>query len=326
MTRRLRWIGLCGLVFAAGVWANNTNLFVSVPPDQGPRLLAHRGVHQIYAGEDRGADTCTAHPIEPLTHQYIANTIASMEAAFAAGADVVEIDVHLTTDGVFAVFHDWTLECQTDGTGVTHEQDMATLRGLDLGYGYTVDGLEFPLRATAEPMVTLDEVLASNLEGQFLINFKSNRASEGAALAQLMARHPNADQIWGVYGGSPPTLSAIEGVDGLRGFGRTELKSCLVSYVSLGWSGIVPTSCQDRIIAVPMDYAPWLWGWPHRFTQRMGDAGTTEILWGPYDGSGFSSGIDDADTLAFVPAQFDGFIWTNRIQSIAPLLEAPHQP
>ena len=38
-----------------------------------------------------------------------------MRAAFDSGADVVELDVHLTPDGKFAVFHDWTLDCRTDG-------------------------------------------------------------------------------------------------------------------------------------------------------------------------------------------------------------------
>ncbi|SCM79097.1 hypothetical protein KL86SPO_20397 [uncultured Sporomusa sp.] len=32
-------------------------------------------------------------------HPYLENTIASMEAAFQAGADIVELDVHITKDG-----------------------------------------------------------------------------------------------------------------------------------------------------------------------------------------------------------------------------------
>ena len=39
-----------------------------------------------------------------------------MRAAFAAGADIVEFDVHPTSDGQFAVFHDWTLDCRTAAT------------------------------------------------------------------------------------------------------------------------------------------------------------------------------------------------------------------
>jgi glycerophosphoryl diester phosphodiesterase len=320
--RFLRKAGIALVVIAAALWLNNTSLFITRPSDHTPQLIAHRGVHQIYAGTDRGADTCSSNPVQPLTHQFIANTLPSMEAAFAAGAQVVEIDVHLTTDGVFAVFHDWTLDCQTDGTGVTHEQDFAYLRSLDLGYGITEGDGEFPLRGTAGPMPSLQDVFEADLGGQYLINFKSNRAEEGAAFAAFLEREGFEDQVWGVYGGSAPVQTAIESWDGLRGFGRAELKACLFDYIKIGWSGVVPESCHNRIIAVPMDYGPWLWGWPHKFTQRMQDVGTTVILWGPYDGSGFSSGVDDAETLSQVPEQFDGFIWTNQILDVAPLLEA----
>ncbi|MFG3757139.1 glycerophosphodiester phosphodiesterase family protein, partial [Klebsiella pneumoniae] len=75
--------------------------------------------------------------MRPPTHPYLENTIASLQAAFAAGADIAEVDVHPTTDGQFAVFHDWTLDCRTNGSGVTREHAMAELRTLDIGYGYT---------------------------------------------------------------------------------------------------------------------------------------------------------------------------------------------
>ena len=92
----------------------------------------------------------------------------------------------------------------------------------------------------------------------------------------------------------------------------------------IGWSGVVPETCKNTLVAVPMDYAPLLWGWPHKFTQRMGAAGSTVILWGPYDGTGFSSGIDDLETLSRVPDQFDGIIWTNKIEVVGPLLATPN--
>src|SRR5690606_31538793 len=38
------------------------------------------------------------------------NSVASLLAAAAAGADAIECDVQLTADGEPVVFHDWTLE------------------------------------------------------------------------------------------------------------------------------------------------------------------------------------------------------------------------
>lgn len=127
------------VLFAAVVWAMNTSMFVT-PPAGTAKLLAHRGVHQTYSKANVGKDTCTATIIDTPQHPYLENTIASMQAAFDAGADVVELDVHLTPDKQFAVFHDWTLDCRTEGKGVTEETPMAMLKSLDIGYGYTADG------------------------------------------------------------------------------------------------------------------------------------------------------------------------------------------
>ena len=315
------------LLVAAGLWLNNTSAFVSVPDNQRPQLLAHRGVHQIYAGHDRTRDTCTANPIMPMEHDFIANTLRSMNAAFAAGADIVELDVHLTTDGVFAVYHDWTLDCQSDGTGVTHKQSFAYLKGLDIGFGYTSDGETFPLRGKAIGAIpSLTEVLEADIGGQYLVNFKSNRAEEGHHLADLLKDSDFSSQLFGVYGGRGPTQAALARHDALRGFDKPALKDCLLSYILIGWSGAVPDACQNTLVAVPMDYAPYLWGWPHKFTKRMGNAGTKVILWGPYDGAGFSSGIDDKETLSRVPDHFDGIIWTNKIEVIGPALVARNRP
>ena len=49
-------------------------------------------------------ETCTAKRIYEPEHPFLENTIPSMEAAFEAGADIVELDVQPTTDGEFAAF------------------------------------------------------------------------------------------------------------------------------------------------------------------------------------------------------------------------------
>ena len=131
----MKW-GLAALVaaFVGFVFLNNTNLF-DAPHDGRPILLAHRGLHQIYRCDGLTADTCTARRILSPEHPYLENTLASMEAAFRAGADIVELDIHPTADGHFAVFHDWTVDCRTEGKGVTRQHTLAALKALDIGYG-----------------------------------------------------------------------------------------------------------------------------------------------------------------------------------------------
>lgn len=311
-------VGLCAL--AGVIWLANASFWVGAG-SQGPRLIAHRGVHHTYAGSERDTDTCRAAQVAPIQHDLIENTLPSMAAAFAYGADVVEIDVHLTEDKIFAVFHDWELDCQTDGTGVTEEQVFEDLRDLDLGYGITEGDGTYPLRGKGKGMMPrLREVLTADVDGLYLVNFKSRRVEEGVMFG-IMADDPIYHaKVFGVYGGAEPTHAAMEAT-GLRGFDKDILKTCLTDYMMFGWTGYVPTSCRNRLIGVPQNYARFFWGWPHRFVKRMNDAGTDVILFGPYYGGGFTSGIDDLDQLARVPEGFGGYVWTNRIEVIGPALK-----
>lgn len=307
---------------AAALWFLNTSVLVTPPPGA-VKILAHRGIHQVFKRDGVENDTCTAKRIEPPRHAYLENTIASMQAAMDSGAEVVELDVHLTPDREFAVFHDWTLDCRTDGTGVTEETPMSKLKTLDIGYGYTADGGKtFPFRGRAQgQMPTLTEVFTALPHGRFLINFKSERRAEGATLAVLLRAHPEwRKSVFGVYGGSAPTQETLRLVPGLRGYDRQTTLACLGRYAAYGWTGIVPEACRDTLVVVPANYAPFLWGWPDRFAARMRSVGSEIILLGRYGGGDFTSGIDSADDLALVPKNFAGYVWTNRAETIAPLL------
>lgn len=311
-------------VVLAGTVLYNASWFESPHGDGRIRLLAHRGVHQTFEQEGVENDTCTASRINPPTHDLIENTLPSMAAAFANGADVVELDVHLTPEGAFAVLHDWTVDCRTNGKGVTEQLDIAYLKTLDVGYGYTADGGQtFPLRGRGVGLMpTLDEVLARFPDRRFLVNFKSRRAEEGEALAKLVAAHPEwRSAIWASYGGAEPTDRSIALIDGLRGYTGKSMMACILDYELTGWSGIVPSSCRNTIVVVPSNLAWAVWGWPHKFTRRMQAAGSEVILLGPMTGAGAgSTGIDTLDDLKAVPEGFAGHVWTNRIEVIGPEL------
>lgn len=321
--RQLRRI-LIGLVLVIGavyLW----NASWRVPPlDGGVRLIAHRGVHQTFSREGLDSETCTAERIQAPTHAYLENTIPSMRAAFAAGADIVELDLHPTTDGHFAVFHDWTIDCRTERSGETRAHSLAELKALDIGHGYTADdGDTFPFRGAGKGLMpSLSEVLAAIPDGRFLIDFKSNEAREGDMLAALIAAEPQwRGAIWGTYGGDRPASRAAESIDGLTAFSRRRVVDCLLQYLGLGWSGYVPAACRAALVLVPVNAAPLLWGWPNLFLRRLADAGSAVVLTGPYSpGDIGTAGIDSLETLAMVPADFTGYLWTNRIEVIGPAL------
>ncbi len=324
---RILLYGCGGLaLLVLGVVVFNLSAFEAPHREGAPRLIAHRGVHQTYTRDNLENETCTAELINTPTHGLFENTLSSMKAAFAAGADVVELDVHLTPEGQFAVFHDWTVDCRTNGTGVTEQLAIDYLRTLDIGYGYTADGgATYPLRGTGVGLMpTLPEVLAHFPDQSFLINFKSRRTEEGEALAALIARHPEwRGTLWGVYGGAEPTDRSRELIHGLTGYTRQSMMSCLIDYELWGWTGIVPDSCRDSVVLVPANFAWAIWGWPHRFTKRMEAAGSQVILAGPFENGDFGTrGIDSVDELSYVPEGFGGYVWTNRIEVIGPALNA----
>ncbi len=310
--------------FVIAVVLYNASWFDSPHGEGRIKLLAHRGVHQTFPKDGVGNDTCTADRINPPAHAFIENTLPSMAAAFADGADVVELDVHLTRDKKFAVLHDWTVDCRTDGKGVTEQLDMPYLKTLDLGYGYTADGGKtFPLRGKGAGMMpTLEEVLARFPDRRFLINFKSRRSEDGDALAQLILAHPEwRNAVWASYGGDEPTNRSLELIEGLRGYTGKSTMKCVLDYELTGWTGLVPGSCRNTIIVVPSNLAWALWGWPHKFTRRMEQAGSSVILLGPMSaGDTGSSGIDALAQLDAIPDGFAGHVWTNRIELIGPEL------
>lgn len=310
-------------MIAAIAFIQNTSLLAPASSAR-PVLLAHRGLAQTYPATGVTNTTCTASRIDPPEHPYLENTIASMEAAFAAGADIVELDVHPTTDGHFAVFHDWTLDCRTEGSGVTREKTLAALKALDIGHGYTADGGKtYPFRGRGIGLMpSLDEVLARFPERRFLIHIKSNDPSEGEALAERLLRLPSS-RLEGLmaYGGDAPIETLRARLPSLLTMSKAAEKRCLLHYLAIGWTGLVPASCERQLILLPSNYAPWLWGWPARFSARMREAGSEVIVAGALVSGDASSGIDRAEQFEALKRPIPG-IWTNRVDRIAPLVRA----
>lgn len=67
---------------------------------------------------------------------YPENTIPAFEAAKAAGATTVEIDVILTVDGVPIVLHDLTVDRTTDGYGFAADLTFEKVGALDAGSAF----------------------------------------------------------------------------------------------------------------------------------------------------------------------------------------------
>ncbi|HEY1421719.1 MAG TPA: glycerophosphodiester phosphodiesterase family protein [Candidatus Dormibacteraeota bacterium] len=70
------------------------------------------------------------------------NTLRSFRSAIEAGCDLIECDVHLSSDGRLVVIHDHTLERTTDGKGLVRDHSASELRKLDAGHGERIPLLQ----------------------------------------------------------------------------------------------------------------------------------------------------------------------------------------
>ena len=303
----------------AAIYGMNAS-WIAGPPGGEMSLLAHRGVHQTYHRAGLTNTTCTAERIDPPAHGYIENTLPSMQAAIEAGADMIELDIKLTSDGEIIVFHDAALDCRTEGTGRTHKRSLAELKALDIGYGYTADGGQtYPFRGEfIGAMPTFNEVLTAFPDTVFMVNLKHSKAEEGQAYLDYVE-----DKHWARLGltASPKPAALIKAArPEMIIQSRQNIKACLKGYALTGWFGKVPAACENNYVAVPSNFRHFIWGWPHRFEKRLQKVGSRSMLLGPYAGHG-SVGLDAPEQLDVVPKDYKGIIFTNKIEVVRPILK-----
>lgn len=141
-------------------------------PHRGPLVIAHRG-------------NSSAAP---------ENTLAAIASAFELGADMVEVDVRLTRDGVPVLMHDETVERTTDGEGRVGDLSLEQLRALDAG------SWKDP-RFTGERVPKLAEAitLARSQRGRLLLDPKTDGLGAAVAEALRAASATTADVVLGSW-------------------------------------------------------------------------------------------------------------------------------
>jgi glycerophosphoryl diester phosphodiesterase len=128
---------------------------------RGPQVFAHRG------GCDLGPE----------------NTIAAFDIGLASGADGLEFDVHLSSDGVAVVCHDETLDRTTGASGPVRARTAAELAQVDAGCRYRDPQGAYPFRQCGVGVPTLREVLARYPDIPIIVEMKVNTEAMGRAVA-----------------------------------------------------------------------------------------------------------------------------------------------
>ena len=324
MRKGAKFLGIGAIAIGGGLYLGNASWLAS-PPSGHPTVIAQRGLHQVYGREGIDDDTCTARRIPPPSHMFIDNTLPSIAAAFALGADTVEVDVKLTKDHQFVLFHDNALECRTDGTGWVSEHTLSQLKTLDVGFGYTADdGKSFPLRGKGVGlMASLEEALEANPNLRFLIQIKDGDRGVADIMVAYLEERGLAEWNRLAFFGSARTVSRIKSLrPQAREWSAASTVRCLAQYLGFGWTGLVTKECDGGVIMVPITQSGFVWGWPNRFLERMRKHRTEVMLIGRIDGlSGANfSRLDTEEEIKRLPPGFDGSIWTDRVDIVGPAL------
>lgn len=126
------WVAAGGYVRARKALAGESDVNVSlVKKPEGIMTIGHRGAN-AYAPE---------------------NTLAAFRKAILMGMDMIELDVHMTSDSQLVVIHDDTVDRTTDGSGYIIQMTLEEIRKLDAGSWFNVS-------FAGERIPTLEESLA----------------------------------------------------------------------------------------------------------------------------------------------------------------------
>jgi glycerophosphoryl diester phosphodiesterase len=165
------------------------------------------------------------------------NTIATFDAGVNAGADGLELDVHLAADGVVVVHHDNTLERTTRGAGPVGARTSAELAAFDVP--------------------TLRAVLQRYRSMRIIIEMKADSVALGEAVAREVRAADAVDRVCGAgFGGK--AVGAFRAVlpDAASSASQEEVRRALRrSWVcwplrSCAWRGYQVPECAGRLRVV----------------------------------------------------------------------------
>ncbi len=139
-----------------------------------PLVIAHQGGDGLWPGD----------------------TMFAFQNAADMGADVLEMDVHITKDGVLVLMHDEAVDRTTDGSGEIESMTLEELKKLDAGYDWSPDdGASFPFRGTGVTIPTMEEVFAAFPDKHMTIEIKKTNASMAKPFCELIREYDMQDKV-----------------------------------------------------------------------------------------------------------------------------------
>ena len=124
------------------------------------------------------------------------NTLPAFHSASEMGADCIETDVHLTSDGQIVMCHDEALTQEQNCRKIIASHTLKELRDMDAGYHFTPDnGNTFPFRDSGIKISTLDETLEALPGMKFNVDLKPKSPELVRRFAACLQRHRALDRV-----------------------------------------------------------------------------------------------------------------------------------
>lgn len=114
------------------------------------------------------------------------NTLLAFDHAMSLGADVLEMDVHLSADDELVVIHDDTVERTTNGTGGVSTFTLAELQELDAGYHWPFHGETRPFQSQGVFIPSFAQVLGRYPGQRLVVELKENDVKLAQALCTAL--------------------------------------------------------------------------------------------------------------------------------------------
>ena len=141
---------------------------------QRPLVIAHQGGDGVWPGD----------------------TLSAFEKAVEIGADVLEMDAHITKDGQIVLMHDEKVDRTTDGTGLIENLSLSELKKLDAAYQWSNDeGKTFPYRGQGIQVPTLEELFQKFPQIRYVIEIKLTQNPIDKPLCDLIRKYSMQDKV-----------------------------------------------------------------------------------------------------------------------------------
>ena len=124
------------------------------------------------------------------------DTLYAFEKAVETGADVLEMDAHITLDGEIVLMHDEKVDRTTDGSGRIEDLLLSKLKLLDAAYRWSNDGgATFPYRGQGIQVPTLDELFERFPDKRYLIEIKLTRNPIHQPLCEMIREYGMQEKV-----------------------------------------------------------------------------------------------------------------------------------